>query len=754
MPHITQIELRGFKSFGNSKVTIPLSKGLTAFVGPNGIGKSNIVDGLCFVLGEISAKAMRAERLSGLLFKGGNGHRPAPFAEVSLHFNNEDGKLPTNSQTVVISRRVDRSGKCTYRINKKRASRQEIVDLLAASMASTGGYNFVMQGDVNRFVNLGSLERRLIIDDLAGVAEYDEKKQKSMAELQKVEMNLKSVGAVLRTISDQMEGLRAQMEAAIRYKQLRRELEQTQEALLLIQQETYAKKLSLLKQRIDKLGKKIKMSRDKHQAIIDEVTRYEEKIKELGDLIDEKRSADILLEAERARTQIETLSELLKTTSAQQSDIEAEIATVVEQIKKMGGEDSKAPSDKITSLSSKFEILREKFNALSKSLDENRSLTVVQSTIQKLRGVLDELLLVIDEISKCIGWLSRLHSEPRQESSVVELHDKLIGLKSTRAHLDAQLGDLKKKIQEAQSKLESASASEKEIRSSIEALFGEREKLRDKARGLDKRARDLDAKIRALEEKLQNWRVQEASLNTELKNVKDKCKKIKMKVSVPADINPDALERRAKTLEAEIMSLGDINLRAIRDFKESERQYNTEKLKYDKLIAEKQSLLDFMQNIDEKKKDIFMKAFNEISRHFSEIYSELSPTGTAELVLENEVAPFEGGLEIKARPEGTEVPYVGELSGGQKALTALAFIFALQRYQPTTFYVMDEIDAHLDPQNRKRVAEMLRRFSRESQILVITLHDAIMSVADRLFGVAKENGVSRLFSVELSGIGS
>jgi chromosome segregation protein len=148
-----------------------------------------------------------------------------------------------------------------------------------------------------------------------------------------------------------------------------------------------------------------------------------------------------------------------------------------------------------------------------------------------------------------------------------------------------------------------------------------------------------------------------------------------------------------------------------------------------------------------------MKTFNEISRHFSEIFSELSPGGVGELVLENKESPFEGGLDIRARPQGKEVSYVGSISGGEKALTALAFIFALQRYRPTTFYVLDEIDAHLDPQNRKRVAEMLHKFSRQSQIVVITLHDAMMSVADRLFGITMENKISRVFSVELSGLG-
>ena len=196
-----------------------------------------------------------------------------------------------------------------------------------------------------------------------------------------------------------------------------------------------------------------------------------------------------------------------------------------------------------------------------------------------------------------------------------------------------------------------------------------------------------------------------------------------------------------------------MNFRAIQDFRDAERRYNSEKLKHDKLVAEKQALLDFMREIDEKKKEVFMQTFNELSQQFSKIFIELSPGGVARLVLENEENPFEGGLEIEANPAGKAVDRVGALSGGEKALTALAFIFALQRFRPTTFYVLDEIDAHLDPQNLHRVAEMIRRSTRESQVILVTLHDSMMSVADRLFGVTMDkSGVSRLFSVELAGL--
>jgi chromosome segregation protein len=753
LPHISKIELRGFKSFGNTKVSIPLSRGLTAIVGPNGMGKSNIVDALCFVLGWMSAKIMRAERFSDLLFKGGNGHRPAPFAEVSLYFNNEDGRLPINSETVVISRWVNRDGKCVYRINKKRVNRQEIVDLLAASMTSPGGHNFVMQGDVDHFIKMDPIDRRMIIDEIAGVAEYDEKKQKSMAELQKVETNLNTAGTVLNEISGQMESLKTQMETAVRYKQLKRELEQIRVTLLLMKKETHAKKLSQLKSRIEKLNEEIQRLKGRHQTIIGEISGQEEKIRKLDDLIDERHGADVLEEVRGARAQVSAMSGLLESTARKQSEIDQEIAGLTDRIKKMGGLDGETASNRVASLTTKFNDLREKFNVLSRSLDESKSLADARDILHGLKVVLDELAPVVDKLSKQVFSPSRPHSESQHGPTAVELHNELIGLKRTRTELEKQFSELQEKIRETQSKLESASASEKEIRSSIEDLRAERGKLRTKVHVLEEKARDLDGKIKESEANLQGWLIQKASLETDMRSVREEMKKVKVEINLPTTSDPKTLENRAITVEGEMNSLGEVNFRAIQDFRVAERRHNSEKQRYDKLTAEKQSLLDFMRNIDEKKKEVFMKTFSEISRHFGEIFGQLSPEGTAELILENEQLPFDGGLEIRARPQGKDVSYVNAMSGGERALTALAFIFALQKYRPSTFYVLDEIDAHLDPQNRKRVAEMLRQFSHESQIVVITLHDAMMSAADRLFGVTMEDKISHLLSVELSGLG-
>ena len=139
MPYIEKIEMKGFKSYGNRKVVVPLSKKFTAVVGANGSGKSNIGDAVLFVLGGLSAKAMRATRISDLIFAGSKGEPPAKFAEVAMYFNNEDRGFPLDEDEVVIKRRVYPDGRSTYWLNGKRTSRSEILDVLSAAMISPEG---------------------------------------------------------------------------------------------------------------------------------------------------------------------------------------------------------------------------------------------------------------------------------------------------------------------------------------------------------------------------------------------------------------------------------------------------------------------------------------------------------------------------------------------------------------------------------------------------------------------------------------
>ena len=156
-----------------------------------------------------------------------------------------------------------------------------------------------------------------------------------------------------------------------------------------------------------------------------------------------------------------------------------------------------------------------------------------------------------------------------------------------------------------------------------------------------------------------------------------------------------------------------------------------------------------MNEIETKKKDHFMKTFDQANKHFQEIFSRLFYKGDAYLQLENKESPFEDGLSVKVKLTGNRYMDLKSLSGGEKTLTALAFIFAVQEYQPASFYILDEIDAALDKQNSERLANLVAAYSDKAQYIVISHNDSVISSADTLFGVSMTDGVSKITSVKL-----
>ena len=182
--HIKEIEFINFKSFGK-KVKIPFFDGFTTISGPNGSGKSNIIDGILFALGLSSSRTMRAEKLTDLIYNGDKAKKPN-FAQVTIKFDNTDREMPVDSDEIMISRKIRRTNSGYYSyfyFNGKAVSLTEIHNHLAKARVTPEGYNVVMQGDVTRIINMTPTERRKIIDEIAGVAEFDSKRDRAMGEL-------------------------------------------------------------------------------------------------------------------------------------------------------------------------------------------------------------------------------------------------------------------------------------------------------------------------------------------------------------------------------------------------------------------------------------------------------------------------------------------------------------------------------------------------------------------------------------------
>ncbi|MEE9594477.1 MAG: hypothetical protein V3V92_03670, partial [Candidatus Hydrothermarchaeales archaeon] len=213
------------------------------------------------------------------------------------------------------------------------------------------------------------------------------------------------------------------------------------------------------------------------------------------------------------------------------------------------------------------------------------------------------------------------------------------------------------------------------------------------------------------------------------------------------------LEKDIARMDAEMHALEPVNMRAVEDYEGVKEKYDALSGRISKLQGEKEAILKLMEEIEHRKTSVFMEVFENIAINFGHIFSELSNGGSADLFLDEE-NPFEGGLQIKARPMGKNPMYIELMSGGEKTLTALSFIFAVQRYQPAPFYILDEVDMFLDDENLRRVSELLRESSKGAQFVVVSLRDSLMASADQLFGVANENGISKIIGVELQEVGN
>ncbi len=217
---------------------------------------------------------------------------------------------------------------------------------------------------------------------------------------------------------------------------------------------------------------------------------------------------------------------------------------------------------------------------------------------------------------------------------------------------------------------------------------------------------------------------------------------------IPLEV--EKLREDIERMEEEIRSLEPVNMKAIEDFEVVERRYLELSSKREQVLAEKESIEEFIEEIEGgQKRQVFLQTLNAIAKNFSELFAKLSPGGEAKLILENPEDPFSGGLEIEAKPAGKDVKRIEAMSGGEKAIIALAFVFAIQRYKPAPFYLLDEIDAHLDDANVKRVADLIKEASQNSQFIVITHRDVMMAQADRIIGVSMRNGVSKVVSLSL-----
>ena len=260
---------------------------------------------------------------------------------------------------------------------------------------------------------------------------------------------------------------------------------------------------------------------------------------------------------------------------------------------------------------------------------------------------------------------------------------------------------------------------------------------------------NIREKVRGNEREINLVSLRNAEVKAKLAALKEEFSKYKDAKILKGRAKED-LQREINKFEVMIGQMSAVNMKALEVYEEVESEYNKLVNKKDSLGKEKTDVLTLMNEIETKKKEHFMKTFNDANDNFKKIFESLFKKGKAYLHLENPNKPFDDGLNIKVKLTGTRFMDIKSLSGGEKTLTALSFIFAIQEYQPASFYILDEIDAALDKHNSETLAKLIRNYSGKAQYLIISHNDALISEADNLYGVSmNEHGISKVTSLKI-----
>jgi len=824
---INRISLQGFKSF-RKRVSVPLFSGFNIFCGPNGVGKSNILDAITFVLGGTSTKALRAGRLHELIYHGNGNIQPSDYASVTLWLDNENKIFPFEDQEIAIKRKINKKGVSVFKINGKTTTREKILELLSSAQLHPGGYNIIMQGDVSQVIEMNPQERRGIIDEISGIAHYNEKKIKAQKNLEVVGEKLKEVEIILTERLERLQELETDRNTALKYKELRERLQRLEASLAYkrfkMEESKYEKveedikicedEIKKLEDDIKLIDKSIELKEKKKEGIKetifvrsrgagireeieevknkilrnkDKIESYQREIKRLDEMIDKlgsiqqrkpiffKKGVKAILNLKRPGIH-GTIANLIKT--PKEYDTAFEIAGG-NRLQNIIVKDTKTATDCINYLK-KGKIGRATFLPLNKV--RPRTLKKEQKSLLKKPGViglLSDLIKFDKKYSPAINYVfgdtlvvENLGVARRigignvrmvtLDGDLVERSGAMIGgyyqkreevvggieidqYENDKKERQEEINFLRVEIGQLNQKMEELRKSEKTESKEVLDLENEKDALEDELIELKSQRTALIENRVNVQNKINRLKINSARKEAELNNLKLEAEKYKDVELI--DAKPSVLEFDIQKATTTLNALGLVNMKAIEEYDAFKGEFDELKHKYDKIMDEKKSIEEMIEKIEGKKKEVFYECLRSIDKNFRIVFKEMAK-GQASLELENPL-DIESGLLVQANPAGKRMLNIDAMSGGEKSLTALAFLFAVQKYKPAPFYILDEVDAFLDKSNTKRVVEMIKKLSGKEQFIVITHNDYTIKQGDRVYGISMERGESKILGLEL-----
>ena len=786
-----KIQLNGFKSFAD-KTNFLIEDGLTGIVGPNGCGKSNIVESLRWVMGETSAKSMRGSGMEDVIFSGTSNKPSKNIAEVSVTVENKNNEGPIHFREldeINVRRKIEKDKGSKFYINDKEVRARDAQMFFADLSTGAHSPSMISQGRIGALVTAKPTDRRAILEEAAGISGLHVRRHEAELRLSAAENNLKRADELRKQQEKQLANLQKQAEEATKYKNISDEIKKIEAGLY------YLKLLEI--------DKEIQIENEINHEAESEVTDFNNKISELDAIIKSETEKITPLREKNIEnlSKIQRLNLELQNLDKENIRVQDEIENTKKSIQ-IFNEDMEREKGIIIDANSNEKRLKEEKNELininskyyetekksNEDLDHDKN--KLNNEINKIKELielnknsdaisnLENCRDLIEKYARSFSKNQNIKQDSIKRNERINIIDKEIeswrNLLSNSQKMVSELTTRQNKLDEQLDKLDNQPKIQAEKKGQISEGLRIAEKEKNDSEEIinstDQKIESLRSQLNQIHEQSIQIRERKASSGATIEGLKKRKNDLIDRINSELNLSennilensnlfgkedlPDAVNQEdlldKKKQERE--KLGSVNLKA--DEETDKYKNEIKKMEQDRtdLVTAIDKLKDSINELNQKGRERLLEAFEKVNRKFNEVYTKLFNGGNAKLELVDSEDPLEAGLEMLVSPPGKRLQSITLLSGGEQALTALSLIFAVFLTNPSPICVLDEVDAPLDDANVTRFCSLLEELIKitNTKFIIVTHHALTMSKMNKLYGVTMpEKGISQLVAVDL-----
>ena len=835
---LSKIEIKGFKSFGD-KTVINFNDGVTGVVGPNGCGKSNVVDAIRWVLGEQKTTLLRSDKMENIIFNGSKSRKKLNLAEVSITFDNTKNLIPTEYSNVSIARKYFRSGESEYFLNDVKCRLKDITNLFLDTGITSNNYAIIELSMVDNILNDKDNSRMKLFEEASGISKFKKRKKETLNKIDYTDKDLERVDDLIHEIEKNLRSLKRQSDQTKKFYELKDKYKKLSINLAIKTTVEKSDKLNKLKNDLKKievddvkLSSGIAKKNANLESLKSSLISFEKELikkqKVVNDKLERIRKHEENKKIKKEKLKfLEIKSEELNKKIKLDEESNSRSLFSIESIKKEIFQEEIS----LKSLSKKLIKTKEEFSNFEKQIDnkqiktssldeinENfRSINFNLKSIQEKKNQIISLIQIeemnkeevilklntfekqIDEILSNVDFIEKSFSN--ENKGLIKLNKQFTKKSKDLSNEEILFNKIKNKISSLNNELDYKSSTYEynlnQIKINKIELVKSKDEIKDSKNitsdkdnllvELYKQKDKLEIELNNYENDYQKTRDEIDKIDKEIKLNRDKkdqnlilinehkneihdleldLNSVNERIKVEFDLNILDLKldegvfenKSTVTIENIILKtkekidkIGQINPLALETYNEMKDRYEFISKERNDLLEAKESLLKTISEIDKNATETFLISFEKIKKHFKDVFRSLFiEDDDCDLILSEENNPLESSIDILAKPKGKKPISINQLSGGEKTLTATSLLFAIYLLKPAPFCIFDEVDAPLDDNNIDKFNRIIKKFSKDSQFIIVTHNKRTMMNTDIIYGITMpEQGVSKVVPVDL-----